>query len=480
MRAVPPLALAFLLAACGGNGGGTAPPGPNQPPAFTSSASVSVVENSTTAYQASANDPDGSPITFSIAGGADAARFTITSGGQLSFAATANFELPLDADGNNTYDVTLQASDGRDTASLSVQITVTNSREGIAVRRVATGFNQPLFVTGIPGESAVFVLEKPGTVMRLDPATGAKSTLLTVSDISTDSERGLLGIAPAPDYASSRAVFIFVTAANGALQIREYRIGNAAFTPQLVLSTPHASFGNHNGGWIGFGPDGLLYAANGDGGGGGDPENNSQNPNSRLGKILRLSVSSGYAPAPGNPFAAGGGDPYVFALGLRNPYRASFFGNRLIIGDVGQGAREEIDILGINQGGTNYGWPFKEGTIDFRGGGPAGLTGPASDYTHGSGPRQGRSLIGGYVYGGPVASLQGQYVFGDFVSRNVWTVSASALVSGFVPDTMYENRNLDFTPDVGTIGQISSFGTDNAGNLFVVDIDGEIFMVSPA
>lgn len=477
----------LLLAACsgGGNGGGTPTPTPtpppvNSPPSFTSAATASIIENAALAYQATASDPDGNPITFSIAGGADAPRFAITAAGALSFVASPNFDLPADADDNNVYAVQLRASDGTANASLDLQVTVTNSREGIAVRRVGTGFDQPIDVAAVPGDnSRVLVAEKTGGVWFLTPATGAKSLAFRLTGLTTDGERGLLGIAPSPNYATTGEVMVHMTGASGTIFIRQCFVPGGTCTD--VLSIPHPTNNNHNGGWIAWGPDGNLYVAIGDGGGGGDPNNNAQNTNSRLGKILRLARSGGgFVAAPGNPFAAGGGDPYVFALGLRNPYRNSFDGNRLIIADVGQGAIEEINLARTDQPGLNFGWRFLEGTQPFSGTAPAGLTGPVTQYGHGAGPREGQSIIGGHVYRGPVASLQGSYVFGDFVSGNIWSLPAASLVQGSLfPASSYERRNQDFTPDAGTIDQLVSFGLDGAGNLYIVDIAGEIFEVVP-
>ena len=479
----------LFLAACSSdsNGGGGPTPTPtpapaNSPPSFTSAATASVAENTTLAYQASATDPDGNPITFSIAGGADAARFTISATGALSFAANPNFELPADADGNNVYAVQLGASDGTATATLNLQVTVTNSREGIAVRRVGTGFDQPIDVAAVPGDnSRVLVAEKTGGVWFLTPATGVKALAFRVTGLTTENERGLLGIAPSPNYATTGEVMVHMTGALGTIFIRQCFVSSG--TCNDVLSIPHPTNSNHNGGWIAWGPDGNLYVAIGDGGGGGDPNNNAQNPNSRLGKILRLARGGAttFVAAPGNPFLAGGGDPYVFALGLRNPFRNSFDGNRLIIADVGQSAIEEIDLARIDQPGLNFGWRFLEGTQPFSGTAPAGLTAPVSQYGHGSGPREGGSIIGGYVYRGPITSLQGAYVFGDFISGNIWTLPAASLVQGsLLPASSYERRNQDFTPDAGTIDQLVSFGLDGAGNLYIVDITGEIFEVVPA
>ncbi|HEY0623070.1 PQQ-dependent sugar dehydrogenase [Sphingomonas sp.] len=480
-----------LLSACSGGGGGgggspsptPTPPQTNRAPAFTSATTASVAENTVAAYTATASDPDGNPLTFSIAGGADAARFTITPVGALAFAPPPNFELPADADRDNVYQVQLRVSDGSLSATQDVTVTVTNSREGIAVRRVGTGFSQPLYVAPIPGSAQVYVVEKGGGIWRLDPATGAKTLIRTVTNLATDGERGLLGLAVntnAP--ATYGEALIVATATDGAVEVRALSLSSPATPHTVVLRTPHPTNNNHNGGWLGFGPDGHLYVGIGDGGGGGDPANNAQNTNVRLGKILRLAQSGGsYVPAPGNPYLIAGGDPWVFAIGLRNPFRASFAPDgRLLIGDVGQGAREEIDVLRPDQPGLNFGWRFLEGTQPFSGTAPAGLTPPVTEYSHGTGPRQGRSVIGGYVYRGPVASLAGSYVFGDFISGNLWSVPAASLVAGStLASASYERRNPDFAPDTGTIDQLASFGEDAAGNLFIVDLDGEIFMVTP-
>ena len=495
-----PLPLLLVIGGCGEGGGGTGgsggsptpTPTANTAPVFTSAATASVVENTMLAYQAIATDAEGNAITYSIAGGADAARFTITSAGALSFAANPNWDLPADADGNNIYEVQLRASDGSLSSTLDLRITLTNSREGIAVKRIVTGLNQPMMLAPIPGDNTTMLLiERGGAVYRFTPSTGAKTLLVTVP-VSTDGERGLLGIAARPDFATSNMFVTYSTDAGGTIQITEYGINPATgvvATTIPLLSIPHPTNNNHNGGWLAFGPDGLLYIATGDGGGAGDPPGNAQNVNSRLGKMLRVRINpdpfAGATPVflltpPGNPFAGGGGDPYVYALGLRNPFRNSFDGNRLIIGDVGQNTTEEIDLLGITDPGRNFGWNFKEGTNTFTGTPPGGLTDPVSQYGHGTGPRQGNAIIGGTVYNGAIASLRGSYVFADEVSGNLWSVPVASLVAGAVlPSAAYERRNEDFAPDAGTINLIVDFALDNAGNLYIVDLDGEIYEAIP-
>lgn len=486
----------LLLTSCGGGGsggGGGTPPTANAPPTFTSLQTASVAENTTAAYQATATDPNGDALTFAVDGGADAARFSITAAGALRFNAAPDYDLPGDANGDNVYSVQLRVSDASASATQMVNITVTNSREGISVARVGTGFNQPTYVLGIPGSSDLYVLEKAGRVYRLTPSTGVKTLLFTIGDLSTDGERGLLGMALLPNPANSDRFMIYCTNTAGDIEIREY--GTLSGSPRVLarLTIPHPGANNHNGGSMVFGPDGLLYVGVGDGGGSGDPGNNAQNPNSRLGKILRIRVvedpyagasvpnDAGFLPpAPGNPYLTGGGDPYVYAIGLRNPFRTSFSGSTLIIGDVGQGAVEEIDLVTTTQPGLNFGWRFKEGTQPYTGTAPGGLTDPVAEYGHGSGPRQGNSITGGYVYRGPVASLTGQYVFADFVSGNIWSVPFSSLVPGqTLASSRFARRNEDFAPDAGTLSSIASFGEDSAGNLFLVGIGGDIFMVRP-
>lgn len=510
MRIVPAFAALLLLPACGGgDSGGTPQPAPpaNAAPTFTSASTASVPENKSEAYSATATDADGDPLTFSIAGGADAARFTILSQGALRFATPPNFEAPADADQDNVYVVQLQVSDGKATAQKTVEITVTNDGEGIAVRRVGTGFAQPLYVAPIPGDTKVWVLEKTGQIMIFDPATGSKTMFMSVrqrrdpisgamlDDFTSDGQRGLLGILAQSDYETSGYFYVYMTNAGGDIEVRRYRRGaDGRGDPRdfvLTLFIEHSQFDNHYGGWMGYGADGQdIYIATGDGGGSGDPQNNAQNTHSLLGKILRVrpnpdpfagaAPNYSFVPAPGNPFLGGGGDPRVFAYGLRNPHRASFHDGQLLIGDVGENSVEEIDLLRPSQdAGANYGWPFREGTRAFQGSPPAGLVDPVTQYLHGTGPREGRAVIGGYVYQGPIQSLSGQYVFADYVSGNIWTVPFQSLQQGTVlAASSYERRNQDFVPDAGTIHQIVSFGKDAAGNLYIVDFDGEIFLVA--
>jgi glucose/arabinose dehydrogenase len=501
------LALAWLavLAACGGGGGGGGgDDSSNNAPLLTSAAAAVVAESiAVSFYTATATDPDGDALVYSIAGGADAGRFSIgAQSGALSFITPPDCEVAGDANIDNVYLVRLRVSDGAAAATLDLTVTVTDTPGVLAVRRVVTGLAAPLFLTAQGQTPFVFVTERAGVVRILDPVTGQLNgaPFLNISaEVSTVGERGLLGFATAPDFGSTGVFYVHISNLSGATEIRRYRTSSGnpnvadPTSGDLILTVAQPA-SNHNGGWIGFGPDNLLYIALGDGGGAGDPFGNGQNPNTLLGAILRIDPSGDAFPADAtrdyaipaaNPFASSGGAPEVWVWGLRNPFRSSFdrdTGN-LFIGDVGQDAIEEIDLVRPSDGGANYGWNLYEGTAPYPPASPpaptAGLTFPVAQYPHGAGPLQGSSVTGGYVYRGPVASLRGHYVFGDFINRRIWSIPTTAIAQGTTLDTaQFTDRTAAFAPDAGAIGNIASFGEDARGNLYILDIDGEIFVVT--
>ncbi|NQY96687.1 MAG: PQQ-dependent sugar dehydrogenase [Henriciella sp.] len=498
------LALA-LITGCSGGGGGGSTGLSNLAPVFSSTASISIAENSVgVVYTASANDADGDTVTLSITGGPDAGLVTLNaSSGELSFTATLDFENPADANGDNVYELSLEARDGRGgVATLNLQITVTDVTETIAVRRVGTGFSQPLGLVALPdGSGRVLVLEKAGRVRVLTPDTGAIASVdfLDVSgSISTVRESGLLGLALSPNFPTDRTLYVNVNNTSGDTEIRRFQtfagsldqVDASTSDVILTISQPDS---NHNAGWIGFDANGFLVVPTGDGGGSGDPSDFAQNPQSLLGKVLRLDVSGDDFPSDplrdyvipaGNTFTdPANGLPEIFAIGLRNPFQSSFdpVSGDLLIGDVGQGAIEEINRLPMTDNSFNFGWAVREGTAFFKGPDQPEFTPPVAEYPRGTGPREGQSVTGGLVYQGPVEAFQDTYIFGDFISNNVWGIPVADLVNGqTVPASQFSILNAEFVPDQGSLTSIAAFGTDEVGNLYIVSLGGDVFRMEAA
>ncbi len=344
----------------------------------------------------------------------------------------------------------------------------------------ASGLAQPLDLTHAnDGTGRLFVNTKPGKIEILNASGSSIGTFLNLSgSISTNSERGLLGLAFPPNYATSGRFYVNYTAPNGDTRISRFSVSSTnpnvavASSEEILLTIPQP-FSNHNGGDMAFGGDGLLYVASGDGGSGNDPQGNSQNPNNLLGGILRLNVDqpTGYTPAGNGP---AGWNPHLFAIGLRNPWRMSFDSQTglLYIGDVGQGAREEVDVAVPSATGQNFGWVCFEGTRDNRGVPSAAGCGnisnyllPFFEYDH----SQGQSITGGVVYrGSQYPAMQGFYIFADYSTDKLWAIRDN----GSGPLEVYTSTS--------SLGNIVGFGEDAAGELYAVSIFGTISQVTSA
>jgi hypothetical protein len=321
----------------------------------------------------------------------------------------------------------------------------------ITLSPVFSGLSQPVFVTSAKdGSNRLYVVEQAGRIRVFEPGSTSGTLFLDVtSRVLFGGERGLLGLAFHPQFSTNRLFYInYTRTPDGATVVAEYRDG----IQQRILFTVAQPYENHNGGMIEFGPDGYLYIGMGDGGSGNDPQNHAQNPNDLLGKILRIHVD-----VPNSR-------PEIFAYGFRNPWRFSFdrLTGELYAGDVGQNAREEIDI--VTQGG-NYGWRVWEGTL-CTGLGPAPCSGPGFippiiDYVN-TGSNGRCAVIGGYVYRGTHASLPyGAYVYGDLCSGEIF---------------MWNDQSATVLLDAPF--QISSFGEDEAGEIYVVGLNGSIFRLT--
>lgn len=347
---------------------------------------------------------------------------------------------------------------------------------------VASGLAAPVFLTAAPGDTErLFVVERSGRVVIIRDGAVLSTPFLDIQGlVSSGGERGLLSMAFHPDYSQNGEFFVDYTDVNGDTRVSRYR---ASGDPDVadagsgeVILTVAQPYSNHNGGQLAFGPDGMLYIGLGDGGSGGDPLGNGQDTGTLLGSILRIDVDGGapYGIPADNPFLGdAGARDEIWAYGLRNPWRFSFdrqIGD-LYIGDVGQGAWEEVDVQPAgNERGANYGWNVMEGAHCYNAAScdQTGLVLPVLEYSHG----EGCSITGGYVYrGSAVPILAGHYLYADYCSG--WIRSFR-----YAGGEAVDNRDWSNVLEPGT--SISSFGEDALGELYVLTLSGDVFRIVPA
>ncbi len=342
----------------------------------------------------------------------------------------------------------------------------------IQLQPVTTGLSSPLFATNAHDSSnRLFILERVGIIKVLQPDAPVATEFLNITvKVLSGGEQGLLGLAFHPKFKTNRKFYVnYTRRTDGATVIAEFQVStsnrNVADTTERILLTIPQPYANHNGGMIEFGPDGFLYIGMGDGGSGNDPENRAQNIESLLGKFLRIDVDRTegalqYGIPPSNPFAgATPGRDEIFALGVRNPWRWSFdrLSGQLYAGDVGQNVREWVHII---QNGRNYGWATWEGTRCNTSKPPGApectalpLIQPLLEYDHSAGRC---SITGGYVYRGARATFpQGSYIYADYCTGEIW---------------QFLNGQISLVQD--TTFNISSFGEDEGGEIYVTDLNG--------
>jgi glucose/arabinose dehydrogenase len=319
------------------------------------------------------------------------------------------------------------------------------------------------------GSGRLFVIEKVGRIRSIENDQLLETPFLDITDRvgSNGNEQGLLGFAFHPQYRENGRFFVNYTDTRGDTVIARFEVSSDPSTADPNSEVPlfgyDQPFPNHNGGAMVFGSDGYLYIGIGDGGAAGDPLGNAQNTGTMLGKILRLDVDSA------EPVAVPADNPFgneVWAYGLRNPWRMSFdrLTGDLYIGDVGQGEWEEIDFLTAGSpGGANFGWDHREGSHDYEGGGPEGMIDPVAEYSH---PEGGCSVTGGYVYRGSMPEWNGIYLYGDYCTGMIW---------GLIQIEGGWQTQLLFDVDV----TITSFGQDEAGEIYLISDNGGIFRLVP-
>jgi glucose/arabinose dehydrogenase len=349
---------------------------------------------------------------------------------------------------------------------------------GTRLVRVGT-FRAPTYLTAPPGDRRrLFVVEQPGTIRVMRDRKKLAAPFLDIrADVLAGGERGLLSMAFAPGYAKSGLFYVYFTGRDGDIHIQEFKRASAdradAGCRRELLRVEHSTYSNHNGGQLQFGPDGLLYAGLGDGGGGGDPFRNAQNLGRLLGKIIRIDPgrrSSGraYAIPASNPFAKrGGARPEVYAYGFRNPWRVSFDRTTgdMTIADVGQDEVEEVDFTKRGRAaGKNFGWSSVEGRRRYNGGPLPDYVPPVIERFHSQGWC---SITGGYIVRDrSVAALYGRYVYGDFCAS---TLRSAKLRSGHAVGDRATSLQ---------VPALSSFGEDARGRVYALSLNGPVYQLA--
>jgi glucose/arabinose dehydrogenase len=472
MLMVPLLSLLlFLLAGCGGGGGN--PGTPATPPLAATTGSLQVA---ITALPAGVNG------VVRVTGPGNFSQ-DLTSSQTLSQLAPGSYSVAASSVtlGTATYTPTPATQSVLVTAGASATASVAYASTALtlALADIGPSFTNPTFVAAPPGDDRLFVLERRGVIRIVRNGAVLTQPWLDISaNVFTGGEGGLLSMAFDPNFAANGYFYLYYTDPAQNIVVERYGSGSTPNTADptsslRILSIAHPQFTNHFGGLVAFGPDGMLYAGTGDGGGAGDPFGNAQNLNSLLGKLLRVDVRTATS---GQPYTIPGTNPYlnqpnrrpeIWAYGLRNPWRYAFDGEQLYIADVGQDAREEVNLAPTGQGGLNYGWDAMEGTACF---GAAtcdrsGLALPVFEYEHGAGDVNGYSITGGHVYRGTaIPELAGRYFYSDFCRGYIKSFFAGG--AGIV-----EQRDWG----LNSAGQVVSFGRDGAGELYVVSGSGRIF-----
>lgn len=361
-------------------------------------------------------------------------------------------------------------------ATATAAVAYTASALALTVEQVVMGLTNPVYLTAPAGDGRLFIVEQPGRIRVYKNGALLATPFLDITTIvQYGGEEGLLSVAFDPAYATNGRFYVYYTDKSGNIAVARYTatpsgdIADAGSRTE-VITIAHPTFGNHNGGLAMFGPDGMLYLGTGDGGSGGDPNNNAQNVNALLGKLLRIDVTDlPYTIPATNPFAgATAGRDEIWAYGLRNPWRYAFdpTAGTLYIADVGQGSWEEINSVSAATGGLNYGWRIMEGAHCFN---PSpcnavGLTIPVHEYSHAGGAC---SITGGFVYrGAAIPELRGHYLYSDFCLG--WL--SSLRMSGSAATDHHQWV-------IGSIGNVLSFGMDAAGELYMLSANGRVYRV---
>jgi glucose/arabinose dehydrogenase len=467
---LPALIIASLVSACGGDGGGDIQE-PKPVTAVTVTApSTSIEVGQTVQLAATAQDADGAAVEGRAFDWStvDAAVASVSPAGLVTGLAEGQVEIRATTEGV--------------TGSIVIAVAAPPPVGPVilGLQQIASGLDFPLYLTSPPGDDRLFVVEKAGTirVIKGGAVLAAPFLDLRAKVMSDGGEQGMLGLAFAPDYASSGRFFVHYNDVSGDNRVSVLRVSSdpdRADPPSesSVLAVPQPGVA-HNGGQLLFGPDGFLYIGLGDGDD--NDHGRGQSLADLFASILRIDVASGtpYAVPPDNPFVGvSGARPEVWSYGFRNPWRFSFdrATGDLYIGDVGESRWEEVDNASASAGagrGVNYGWSVMEGQHCFRGEqcDQTGLTPPVVEYPH----TDGCAVTSGYVYrGAAIPALQGTYFYADYCLG--W-------VRSFRMEGGLAVEQTDW-PALRPGGQVTSFGEDVAGELYLLTQQGGVFKIVP-
>lgn len=456
---------AMAIGSCGGESGNpvtpTPPPVTNSPPVIsTANQDISVVENgSGVLFTVAASDANGDTLQYSLFGD-DFAKFAIDASGQVTFKASPDHELPTDADANNTYTFTVMVSDGRAADTVTASVRVTNDREGIKVTRIMTGLGNDPLIASHASKALLYVTKRDGTILEIDGATGA------AVDRGQVYSAGETGRIAALGYLNGFVVALLDIPGRGLL-------GRSIPTPDARYNyrdeflfagptdqSPSAVFYRHN----------VLYLAVGDPAG-----NFAQDAGSGLGKLFKVNVAG--CGASTLSYCIGG---TVIGDGIHNLSGGGRLGTQSFLFDRGLEIEEEINFYNPEARPLDFGWPGREGTEARQASAPAAINGPSIVYPRGDGFREGSGIVGGTPYDGPIKQLDGKLIFAD-ISGKIFATPSSFLSDGFLHrENEIEQRTADFQPDVGAIDRPIAVLTDDAGVLYILDADGELFRVDPA
>jgi hypothetical protein len=435
-------------------------------PTITSSASASVVENTTgTAYTASASDPQNDPITWDVFAGADAGSFTIDSNGALAFQEAPNFDLPGDANGDNIYEVTIRARAGGEQDTLALRLEVTNDKEGISVTRVVTGLVDPVGFAPIPNQGVLLIAERGGRVMRYDVANRQLSEDIFIRDNRAPGE--VLAIAFGfPDDPWQEGIYMVTHDPATGLSVQAFDaergqtarsdLGGSATPPPAVSMLRTLT---------------MLIAV------GSPDEASAQDASTPYGKLIELKRYNPYAGASLRTDLAI--TPEVIGDGIQRPGGMTPAADNIYLADQGSTTAHELTVFDRRWRPLDFGWPFWEGSRETRDNPPAQVNGPKLEYAVGQGRKEGEGIIAGLLNDANfLESVGDNYVFAD---RNgtIFTTPRARLQDEFLHFAdVFEDRTLDFEPDAGAIDQpLAITSANDSASFFILDADGEIFRV---